>query len=201
MTDTERWALVQGVIPWIETLLSRFHVDPDERDDVRSYVYVYMAEHAERYDPELGSPTTWARWQVRGALNDYRKHVRMFGPTSEHARAPMRVPMLADDADPCMLRRRQAIVPGDASISHRGAAWLVDDTCEDSAIAAIDARYLQGRISVELTRLPAREATAIVQSVSGMRLEDIGRPMGVTGERVRQLKERGLQRVREAFGA
>lgn len=197
MTVAERWALVQRVVPWIERCLMRAGFPVEDREDARQEVYLRLFELAERYDPSKGALTTWVGWQIRGIVNNVRRRERLFGPCNNYSRPAMRVDIASDD-EPLQLRRRSAWDNGVATVSNRNVVSLVAP--EDDMVERIDADLVPPRVAVALGRIPERESIAVVGSIAhGRRLEDVGRDLGVSRERVRQLKVQGLQRIREAI--
>lgn len=110
-------------------------------------------------------------------------------------------------------RMRQQFSHNDSSLHHRIDADgneamenLADPDCDVEAEVAArhDQAVLRAAMIRHFGRLPERERRIVVANVlqdPPMTLQELGDIYGVSRERVRQLRERGLERLREAIDA
>jgi RNA polymerase primary sigma factor len=127
-------------------------------------------------------------------------------PTQQELADELRVsPQELDDAMPIT---RDALSL-DAPAGDDGDLSLFDVIADDDGEAADDPAITNGmtatvRAAMEVLR--PREATVLrlyfgFEGAEPMTLEDIGTMLGITRERVRQIKERGLSRIRRSHAA
>lgn len=78
-----------------------------------------------------------------------------------------------------------------------------DVDTEAEVSARLDTETLRHALAAELARLPPRERTIVLATQVAdppRTLADLGAEFGISRERVRQLRERGLERLRAALG-
>lgn len=108
-----------------------------------------------------------------------------------------------------MLRELDAVAghPGSAKRAGLAATIPLDDAPEDDPafrtldpVPDMDAGIYSPAVKLALAELPPRERYVVVShAVDGLTFEAIGKTIGVTKERVRQIEMRGLMRLREAL--
>jgi len=145
-------------------------------------------------------------------LNRWRLFARKF--EQEHGRAPHDEEMLVA-MDPAPGRRKLLLrlfennTPGNASVSldmlFESVEAVVDPRAERPDLIDFHS-WEQAGLADEIEKLPSREADivrmrfAIGAIESPMTLREIGRELGISRERVRQLEHKALDRLRRALG-
>jgi RNA polymerase primary sigma factor len=145
-------------------------------------------------------------------LNRWRTFARAF--EQEHGRAPHDEELVAA-MDPAPGRRKLLLrlfentAPGNASVSldmlFESVEAVVDPRAERPDLIDFHS-WEQAGLSDEIEKLPAREADivrmrfAIGAIEQPMTLREIGRELGISRERVRQLEHKALDRLRRALG-
>jgi RNA polymerase primary sigma factor len=144
-------------------------------------------------------------------LNRWRGFARGF--EQKHGREPTDEELLAHHKPPSgrrklLVRLYRAMAPGSATVSldllFESAETIVDPRAERPDVVDFGA-WEKERVAEELKRLPEREA-AIIRMRFGlgeqereMTLRQIGRELGISRERVRQLEHEAIARLRRAL--
>lgn len=191
MSNVERWALVRRVEKWIETLMQRYKIPVPLRDDLRQHVYLWLFDRADRFDASKGAITTWAGWQFRGALRHFKiRHERVFGPS----RGSLTSLKLQDDCD---TRARWSPVTHGALVSNGLRAVLALENVDDDVASSVDDAPMQRRVAFAIDALPERERDVVVAIGQGQTLARTGAMLGISRERVRQIREVAFDRMRK----
>jgi RNA polymerase sigma factor (sigma-70 family) len=181
----------------------------------------------ERYDPALGTPFwAYARWWVRQAMQQLvaelarpvvlsdraaRELARVKAAQRSHLQAHGREPSSRELAESTGLDRAQVDDLMAAERPPRGleggasADALADQRAEE-AFERVPRRLSRAELAGLLGGLPHRECE-IVRARFGLdgrerrTLRELGGELGVSAERVRQIEERALERLRETVEA
>jgi RNA polymerase primary sigma factor len=220
-----RAALVSASLPLLRRLARRYAGRGVELADLEQDAVVGLLRALERFEPERGTPFwAYARWWVRQALQqavaEGSRAVRL--PTHvlwdmhelkearerltrERGSEPGAV-RLADalgwstrrvgDA----LRAEQPAQSLDETVPGRGvvAADLLEDPLAPDRFEQVLWDLTAEQLRPALLRLSEREREIVSRRCSGESLREIGRRLGVSGQRVQAIEARALAKVRTA---
>jgi len=211
-----RAQVVEGALPLLRRWARAYAGRGVEVDDLVQDGVVGLLRALVRFDPRRGVPFgAYARHWVRQAMQQavaermrpYRlpTHVlwdlhELKGAREQHlqshgreARAMELADALGWDAgriDATMRAERPAADPD-------GADLLVDPLAAD-AYEAVLVRLTADQVEPLLLRLTEREREIVGLRAEGRSLRDVGRQLGVSGERVRAVEGRSLAKIRAA---
>ena len=146
-------------------------------------------------------------------INDLQKLEKEAGSLSQRLGRDPSYEELADSVDISAERTRNAVEVGQADVSFDAPAYADEDTTMHSVFPSreqrIDDQFEDRRLKATVTDclavLDDREYRILrcyfgLGELEPMTLEQIGRAMGVTRERVRQLRNRALEKLRTDCG-
>jgi RNA polymerase primary sigma factor len=223
----ERDALVDAFLPLIGSAARAYRGSGavDRRELVQEGV-VGLLRALERYDPELGTPFwAYASWWVRQAMQQVvaeltrpvvlsdralRQLARLKSVQREYAQVHGREPSSAELADEAGLTRDQV---GSLSAAERRAracdvtatfGELIADPRAEDAYDLVPLRPAIDQLPRLLTALTERERM-IVRARYGLdggelTLRQLAELLGVSAERVRQIEQGALDKLRDALG-
>lgn len=172
-------ALVTHTFPHLLTACRQLGVTDDEINQVGR---IAVLKAVSLFDPTREiSLTTYVTWWVRGRVTDLL-------PT-RRAAPRLRQHQFGRDREYDEFVSGGVVRAGDVP-DHRAADPA------DAAAAADLRRELAGL----LRHLPRAQRLAVVAWANGHTLREVAAVLGVTGERVRQLRRKGLDRLRKAAG-
>ena len=156
-------------------------------DDAVAAATLGLVEAARRFDPARGNRfTTFAVWYCRSRVQD-----------AAAAGGVVTVPRTDRGA-----RRREETAARAARAAGRHRPLSADweesmPHADDAAIRdAESAAHAAGRAGALLRRLDARSRDVVLSRARGEALADVGRRLGVTRERVRQIQAKAMRRLR-----
>lgn len=156
-------------------------------DDAVSAATLGLVEAARRYDPERGTRfATFAVWYCRSRVQDAAAAGGVVS-VPRIDRGARRREETATRAALATARHRPLAADWEESMPHADASAVRD--AEAAAHAA-------ARVGPLLRRLDARSREVVLARLSGETLADVGRRLGVTRERVRQIQAKAMRRLR-----
>lgn len=165
---------------------------------------VGLLRAAARFDDGRGVRfVSYAAWWIRQSI--LAALAKAGGPPPAAPGRPERGAGARGGARPPRARRPTSVsleTPGDRSPGGRPLAERLPDERGEAPDAPLHRTELRRALEAGLTFLPAREARVLrlfygLDGGGGRSLAGIGREMGVSRERVRQIKARALARLRE----
>lgn len=123
-----------------------------------------------------------------------------FTPTAEHIAEGLEVPLAkaVDMERTAIAFRTQSMFQSNA-VHH----WLLEPTptkATDPVFENMQRAEAILSVRAALKKIPERNAFILVQRFGGQSLEDLGKQLNITRERVRQLEARGLQQFAHVMG-
>jgi RNA polymerase sigma factor (sigma-70 family) len=223
-----RERLVSASLPWLRRLARRYAGRGVELADLEQDAVTGLLRALVRFDPERGTPFwAYARWWVRQALQqavaESSRAVRLpthvlwdmheLKETRERlARERGAEPRAVEIADALgwatgrvelALRAEQPTSSLDERASERGV--LTADLLEDPLAAETYEHVLLDLTARQLRplllQLSERERTILMRRAAGQSLREIGRSLGVSGQRVQAVEGRALAKLRTAASA
>ncbi len=211
-----RARLVEAALGRLRTWAARYRGRGVSADDLLQDATVGLLRALERFDPERGVPfLAWAEIWVRQSLQQavaecgrplrLPRHVlwdlhELKGRHEALMRATGREPRLmevADDigwpAERVARTLRLGQEPGSPE-----ALDLLEDPLGETAYFDVLSRVAAAQVAPLLLELSERERDIVERRADGASLRDVGRALGVSGERVRVVEERALAKVRAA---
>lgn len=156
-------------------------------DDAVAAATLGLVEAARRFDPSRGTRfTTFAVWYCRSRVQDAATTGGVVS-VPRIDRGATRREETAACAARATARHRPLAADWEESMPHADASAVRD--AEAAAHAA-------ARVGPLLRRLDARSREVVLARLSGETLADVGRRLGVTRERVRQIQARAMRRMR-----
>ena len=160
---------------------SKHKLNSTEKDDVIEALYWGLCLAAEAWDPEKGKFSTICQWYFRSAVNDYFRRRKLF-----YGRYTL-IPFIFDEN-----------VNGDFNnttenftiIKKQGTPEELD---KKEKITWDDISCLFEDIDLE----PNEDEVLLYHFKYGYNLKEVGNLMGLTGERVRQIKECIIEKAKE----
>lgn len=151
-----------------------------DNDDLASAGMLGLIRAAQTHDPAKGAFTTHASYHIRCQILTEMKN------RQDH----IRIPLSVDPAERSRLAEALMTVPisGDTQIAapEWGESHRMDDTRDE--------------VERILARLPRRQADILRERMAGKTLSEIGKALGVTRERVRQIEAMAYEYVRRKCG-
>jgi RNA polymerase sigma factor (sigma-70 family) len=178
MTTEERNALAVTALDRVEAAVNetakRFQSPDAFRDDYRGAGYVALLRAAETFDPSRGVPFgAWAYTLILREMSD--EWGRLVGGTRRDGSPTWGDPVRLDDPDDSEGFRELAVTePPDP----------------------VDAVEVE-RIREVMLDVPDRENIILTRWSEGEPLSEIGASLGISRQRVHQLRDRAVERVRE----
>jgi RNA polymerase sigma factor (sigma-70 family) len=223
-----REQLVSACLPWLRRLARRYAGRGVDRADLEQDAVVGLLRAVARFDPGRGVPfPAYARWWVRQALQqavgESSRAVRV--PThllwdihelketrerlARERGSDPRLVELADALGWSTGRVEQAIRAERPAVSLEERASQHDraipDLLEDPLATETYERVLMDLTATQvrplLLRLSDREREILARRADGESLREIGRRLGVSGQRVQALEGRALAKLRTAASA
>lgn len=206
-------------LPLLRRLARRYAGGGVELADLEQDAVVGLLRALERFDPERGTPFwAYARWWVRQALQqavaESSRAVRI--PThvlwdmhelkemrERFARTGPGEPRIVELADALgwsparigdALRAEHPALALDETV----VADLLDDPLAGDAYERVLADLTAQQVRPLLLQLSERERTVLARRGAGESLREIGRSLGVSGQRVQAIEGRALAKVRTA---
>lgn len=188
--------LVEGNLRFVVACARRYRGRGVSMEDLVNEGNLGLLRAAERFDPERGVRfVTYAAWFVRQTMLDAVARAGRAAPpvpaaVGERGRRARRATLVSLEA------------PADPGGSGAPLADLVADPAAATADRPADRRERRRALETGLAFLPEREERVLrlffgLGGVTPRSLARIGREMGVSRERVRQLKDRALDRLRD----
>ena len=175
-----RQQLVEAVLPWTVTLAKKYIGRGIDFDDLVSIAALKVAAVIHNFDPKRGRLTTFAAMAVKREL---QMHCQAFSTVVHKPRNQREATRKLSEFS-CF-----DIGEMDIDVAEGG----------EGLAASIEHRENVGILLAQLDKLPARESDVIRRRMAGEKLHEIGPAIGVTKERVRQIEQRGIERLREAM--
>jgi RNA polymerase sigma factor (sigma-70 family) len=216
-----RERLVSSCLPWLRRLARRYAGRGVELADLEQEAVIGLLRALVRFDPERGTPFwAYARWWVRQALQqavaESSRAIRLpthvlwdmheLKETRERlARERGREPGIIEIADALgwnagrvehALRAEQ---PARSLEEH--AADLLEDPLAAETYEHVLVDLTARQLRPLLLQLSERERTILMRRAAGQSLREIGRSLGVSGQRVQTIEGRALAKVRTAASA
>lgn len=218
--------LVRAHQPMVDYMVRQRPYDRCSQQDLRQQGALGLLRAIETFEPERGLRFwTYARWWVRASIRSFVWHNRRIVPLSSnrtHRRLATNIHRvesnLGADATPAKIadelgvseedveRVQTALRQGDVSLDgpHVPATFHQDARHDPEADADARAKGARRRelVGEALEVLDERERHIVQRrflSSDPEPLASIGRRMGISRERVRQLSERALRKMREAM--
>lgn len=173
-----------------------------DMDDLVQAGRVALLEAAERFDPATGNRfTTYAQWCVSGQLKLAAKLL-----TERGIHVPVYYRQRNAQRDESATDRRHQMDEETARLVHAALNPRTLHCLEGGEESAAREQETPDTFEVEhlrwaLGRLPPREREVLELCLGeGQTLQHVGERLGVTRERVRQLRIRGLERLRREMG-
>jgi|1186.fasta_scaffold318956_2 RNA polymerase sigma factor (sigma-70 family) len=214
-----RAAVVERSFPRLSRWAGRYAGRGVSRDDLLQDAAVGLLRALERFDPTRGVPflawaDIWIRQSLQQAIAEQSRPVRL----TRHVlwdihelksrydtlhRPDGREPALIDVADSLgwPVERVATTLMLAQEPEAPNALDLVGDPLSEAAYYDVLTRLTAAQLRPLLLRLSDRERHVLERRAAGASLRDVGRELGVSGERVRALEERGLAKVRAAAEA
>lgn len=208
---------VRILIPWIVKLVAKVYAPKTnaEIDDMVGSAILHVVDGLDKYDPDKGAVTTIMRAYIhKGVMVHLRnKHMQVRVPVhlwvlrNKTARGLVRVESLSPKMRECMAAADAAMASfATPSVSEEGQGDNVlsgRPSREPDPLVRCGSREEEETLRAALDSLPPREAESIRRhfGLDGEpeTLRAIARTWGVSRERVRQYKDRGLSRLRETL--
>jgi RNA polymerase sigma factor (sigma-70 family) len=212
-----RAALVERVLPLVRRDARRYVGDGVSLEDLEQEAIVGALRAIASFDPSKGPflpwMRTWTRHALQRAVAEQARPVRL--PTHvlwelhefRQARGRLerslgRSPTLMEVADHLgwsldrLLDVSRVIEPAESFEDRYAATRLGGD---DDGFEDVVMRLTARQIEPVLTRLTEREREVLAARARGESLRDLGRRLGLSQERVRQIEQRALARTRQAL--
>jgi RNA polymerase primary sigma factor len=223
-----RELLVSSCLPWLRRVARRYAGRGVELADLEQDAIVGLLRALVRFDPERGTPFwAYARWWVRQALQqavaENSRALRLpthvlwdmheLKETRERlARERGGEPRAVEIADALgwnagrvahALRAEHPANSLDATASQRGEVTrdLLEDPLATETYEHVLIDLTARQLRPLLLQLSARERTVLMRRAAGESLREIGRSLGVSGQRVQALEERAIAKLRTAASA
>lgn len=185
--DDERRALVEAHLRlafWAARRMRRFAAERRLSEDaLESAAMLGLVRAAARWEPSRGKFTTFAGTVIRHLI---------LHEAERSGGGVIRVPRSAHRTSPLECSRARSCRQGGP-----GWAQLCEAPAREDDGRHEEAGRLRERVEDALGGLPERERLAVrLGLLEGQPLRAVGRAMGVTKERARQLRNRGLDRLR-----
>jgi RNA polymerase primary sigma factor len=220
-----RTRLVSASLPLLRRLARRYAGRGVELADLEQDAVVGLLRALERFDPDRGTPFwAYARWWVRQALQQavgessraVRIPTHVLWDMHELKEARERLtrergeePRMVELADALgwnaarvaeTLRAEHPALSLDEPIEGRGVvtADLLDDPLAGDAYERVLADLTAEQLRPLLLQLSERERAVLGRRGAGESLREIGRSLGVSGQRVQAIEGRALAKVRTA---
>jgi RNA polymerase primary sigma factor len=223
-----RERLVSSCLPWLRRLARRYAGRGVELADLEQEAVIGLLRALVRFDPERGAPFwAYARWWVRQALQqavaESSRAIRL--PThvlwdmhelketrERRARERGREPGIVEIADALgwnagrvehALRAEQPATSLEEHASRRGVqtADLLEDPLASETYEHVLVDLTARQLRPLLLQLSERERTILMRRAAGQSLREIGRSLGVSGQRVQTIEGRALAKLRTAASA
>jgi len=194
---------------WAERMCKRYSwwLKAVPMEDLVAACWVGVCQAARSYDPSRGAKfSTWAVWWMTSALQDAMGDYGTISLPRRVVNDAMSNRLDKSRLERVWLARRplSLVVSGD-SFYESGGGECTDELMPDRSMQAeeiVEQADEASRVHAALDRIHAREAQAVrLVFLEGKTLQVAGQEMGVTRERVRQLKERGLESLRKVLEA
>lgn len=213
-SPSDRLELIERLLPAVRAWARRYAGRGVSEDDLRQDGVVGVLRAVERYERSKGPFLPWARLWVRQALQQ---------SVAESSR-PLRLPthvlwdmhelkearerfMGRAEREPSVSELAQALGwsierVGEVVRAERPAA-SIDETADllveplsGDAYEAVISAIAAAQVRPLLLQLTEREREVLAARTRGLSLREVGRRLGVSQERVRQIEERALSKLR-----
>ena len=211
-----RTRLVERLLPLLDRWARRYEGRGVQRDDLVQDAVVGLLRAVERYDPERGTPFVavaklWVRQALQQAVAEGFRPVRL--PTHvlwdmhelKEARSRLaarlgREPRLVELADELGwgLERIGDVLRSERPPEAVESADLLEDPLGAEAYESVLVRVTGDQLRPLLLTLTEREREVLTARAGGESLRQIGRRLGISGERVRTVEGRAQAKVRAA---
>jgi RNA polymerase sigma factor (sigma-70 family) len=216
--------LIRRLLPLVEATARRYRTEGLEQADLRQEGIVGLLRALQRFDPSRGVPfAAYATWWIRQSLQEARsdfirpmrlppKALRQLSQLkSEHQRiyeGERRSAGVAELAERTSIElgQAEALVAADARArsidepleSLDGDVGTLGDLLEDPLSAAAYEDVIDSIAGEQLRALLSRLTERERDIVNARKLAEVGERLGVSAERVRQIEERALAKLRRA---
>jgi RNA polymerase nonessential primary-like sigma factor len=212
--DDARARLLEHAFPRLQRWARRYARGAVAAEDLTHDAVIGLLRALERFDPDRGVPfMAWAEIWIRQALQQsLAEHGRPLRLTrhvlwdlhelkgrQEALRQELgRDPRLMELADALRwpLERVTATLEHGQVPERPEALDLLEDPLGEAAFYDVLSRVTAGQVQPLLLELSERERAIVQRRSDGASLREVGRELGVSGERVRVLEERALAKVR-----
>lgn len=200
-TNPGRPLTVEAHIGLVHRVVKRFRwaIGPAlDEDDLAQAGAIGLMRALETYDPSSGYAlstfaTPWIKHHIRRAIENQRRLVRV--PVHVQTRV-----WKTGEAIPANALSLDAPMQRDNVDSGAWVDNLVPQEGPCDAAEQIADQQRRAAVTSALQKLPVRiRAVLLARFRDELTLQQIGNPMGVSRERVRQLVEIGLAQLRDAF--
>jgi RNA polymerase primary sigma factor len=205
---------VELAFPRRRGLARRYEGRGVTRDDLEQEVALGIMRAVERYDPSLGTPFlawahTWIRQALQQAIAEQSRPFRLTRhalwdlheakSAQEHLwqrhRAEPSLSRLADELGWPQERVSHVLRTGQIA-EHPDAVDLVEDPLSNDAYEDVITRGTTTQIRPLLLTLPKRERDILERRANDETLRSVARSLGLSHQRVADLEERAISRVR-----
>ena len=216
-------ALIEACLPFVMTIALEYRRWGIPMEDVVQEGNIGLMKAAARFDPNRGCRlVTYAAYWIRAEIRDYvvrsYRSVRLGSSKAErralrhYRRTRERDPVALAQASGMSVEKVERLLPllivRDVHLDERDGEGLGPadrlvspaPSPEDEVAASEERAALHDALSIALAALPARDRAILEQRYlceEPVTLEEVGRGLGISKERVRQLEERAKHRVRE----
>ena len=211
-----RAQLVEAAMPRLQTWARRYRGRGVSDDDLVQDAVVGLLRALERFEPERGVPfiawaEIWVRQALQQAIAEYGRPLRLprhvlwdlhelkdrHEALTRAAGHEPRLMELADDIGWPAERVARTLQLGQEPGSPT-ARDLLEDPLGEAAYFDVLARVTSDQVVPLLRALSERERAIVERRAQGASLREIGRDLGVSAERVRQVEERATAKLRAA---
>src|SRR4051812_45589646 len=212
--DAARARVVELAFPRLVRFARRYAGRGVALDDLTQDAVIGLLRALERFEPERGVPfmawaEIWIRQALQQALAEHGRPLRLSrhvlwdlhelkGRQEELLRERGREPRsieLADALQWPVERVAETLALGQTA-ERPDALDLVEDPLGEAAYYDVLTRVTAEQVQPLLLRLSDRERDVVERRAEGASLRQLGRELGVSGERVRVVEERALAKVR-----
>jgi RNA polymerase sigma factor (sigma-70 family) len=212
--DDARARVVELAFPRLRRWAGRYARRGVSREDLTHDAVVGLLRALERFEPSRGVPfmawaEIWIRQALQQSLAEHGRPVRLTrhalwdlhelkGRHEELLHQLGREPRLIELADALRwpVERVTATLELGQTPERPEALDLLEDPLGEAAYYDVLTRVSADQVQPLLLQLSERERGIVRRRTDGASLREVGRELGISGERVRVLEERALAKVR-----
>src|SRR4051794_29618224 len=211
-----RARLVEAAIGRLETWARRYAGRGVSTDDLAQDGVVGLLRALERFDPDRGVPfmawaDVWIRQSLQQAIAEYGRRLRLprhllwdlhelkgrHEALMQRSGREPRLMQFADDVGWPAERVARTLQLGQEPGSP-DALDLLSDPLGEAAFFDVLTRVTATQVRPLLLELSEREREIVARRAEGASLREMGRALGISGERVRVVEERAMAKLRAA---